>query len=91
MRIPWILSNRPAVRPDAELLSQLANLELRVAELEQERAELELEWSSWHEKFSTLYARLSKRDKRDAVQEQIPVAPPPMSVGAQRLLNLGAK
>jgi hypothetical protein len=94
MRFPWSRPVSPALSPDTELLAQLAALELRVAELEEERAELELEWSSWHEKFSTLYARLAKRDKRDAAANgdgaQVE-APAPMSIGASRLLQLGAK
>lgn len=34
--------------------------------------QLEFEWNEWYEKFKNLHLRLSKRDKRKAVDQELP-------------------
>jgi len=46
------------------LHERLALMSARLDTLEKAYKEIDLEWSSWYEKFSTLYRRLAKREQR---------------------------
>lgn len=57
----------PRHRNDRDLDSlheRLALMSARLDTLEKAYKEIDLEWSSWYEKFSTLYRRLAKREQR---------------------------
>jgi len=81
-------------------LDQLADIERRLEALERRWKEVDVEWSGWFDKYRRLYARIAKREQREAETPEDdpqgtffprPGGRPPLQMNpiAQRMLGNG--